>query len=171
MRSVFGAPDGGADAAGAPAAAPAVTLPPPQAAKTGEEDEECVFAAEGMLYEFDASKTWRERGRGEMRVNVPKGGGGHARLVMRSKGNLRLLMNANLWPDMIVTKMEGGKVGSDWSYMGTCCHGVVAMIVLPYAHHSHRLPRLHASMQQRHQAKERMATRMLPSHSRHGQCV
>jgi hypothetical protein len=33
-----------------------------------------------------------------------------ARLVMRQRGNLRLLLNANLWADMQVTKMEGGKV-------------------------------------------------------------
>ena len=35
-----------------------------------------------------------------------------ARLVMRQRGNLRLLLNANLWADMQVTKMEGGKVGA-----------------------------------------------------------
>lgn len=29
---------------------------------------------------------------------------------MRQKGNLRLLMNANLWAEMQVSKMEGGKV-------------------------------------------------------------
>ena len=33
-----------------------------------------------------------------------------ARLVMRSKGQLRLLMNANLWPEIKVTPMDGGKV-------------------------------------------------------------
>ena len=31
-------------------------------------------------------------------------------MVMRSKGQLRLLMNANLWPDMKITPMDGGKV-------------------------------------------------------------
>ena len=35
---------------------------------------------------------------------------GQARLVMRQKGNLRLLMNANLWAEMQVSKMEGAKV-------------------------------------------------------------
>lgn len=30
--------------------------------------------------------------------------------MMRQKGNLRLLMNANLWAEMQVSKMEGGKV-------------------------------------------------------------
>lgn len=29
---------------------------------------------------------------------------------MRQKGNLRLLLNANLWAEMQVSKMEGGKV-------------------------------------------------------------
>lgn len=29
-----------------------------------------IFAGEGALFEFDASKQWRERGRGEMRLNV-----------------------------------------------------------------------------------------------------
>ena len=29
---------------------------------------------------------------------------------MRARGNLRLLLNANLWPEMKVTLMDGGKV-------------------------------------------------------------
>ena len=35
---------------------------------------------------------------------------GQARLVMRQRGNLRLLLNANLWPKMPVSMMDGGKV-------------------------------------------------------------
>ncbi len=35
--------------------------------------------------------------------------GGRARLVMRARGNLRLLLNGNLWPEMKVTLMDGGK--------------------------------------------------------------
>lgn len=34
---------------------------------------------------------------------------GQARLVMRQRGNLRLLLNANLWPQMPVSMMDGGK--------------------------------------------------------------
>ena len=30
--------------------------------------------------------------------------------MMRARGNLRLLLNANLWPEMKVTLMDGGKV-------------------------------------------------------------
>jgi hypothetical protein len=33
---------------------------------------------------------------------------GQARLVMRQRGNLRLLLNANLWDDMAVSVMDGG---------------------------------------------------------------
>ena len=32
------------------------------------------------------------------------------RLVMRSRGNLRLLLNAPLWPQMVLTPMESAKV-------------------------------------------------------------
>lgn len=141
---------------------------------TSHLDFSCHPAGEGALFEFDASKQWRERGRGEMRLNVapryvqqrsaadgwvglriaclrqqvhvlPGRGpalsvtyataspscllhhtstswptcipcahvarSGQARLVMRQKGNLRLLLNANLWAEMQVSKMEGGKVG------------------------------------------------------------
>ena len=41
---------------------------------------------------------------------------------MRQKGNLRLLMNANLWGEMQVSLMEGGKVSSLW-----CAGGVQAV--------------------------------------------
>lgn len=67
-----------------------------------------------MLFEFDAAKQWRERGGGEVRVLVSAEEPQQARLVMRQKGNLRLLMNANLWVDMPVAKMEGGKVREGW---------------------------------------------------------
>jgi hypothetical protein len=39
---------------------------------------------------------------------------------MRQKGNLRLLMNANLWGEMQVSKMEGGKV-SEGGCGVLCC--------------------------------------------------
>ena len=67
-----------------------------------------VGAGDGVLFEFIDAQ-WRERGRGELRVNVA--GGGQARLVMRQRGNLRLLLNANLFPGMKLTPMDGGKVG------------------------------------------------------------
>ena len=55
------------------AARPAVALAE-EPTVTGEEDEQAVFTGDGVLYEFDDSKQWRERGRGEMKVNVGPSG-------------------------------------------------------------------------------------------------
>lgn len=73
--------------------------------ETGEEKEKAVFAADAALFEF-LDGGWKERGKGEIRVNVPEETQRRARLVMRSKGNLRLLLNANLFPDMKLTRMD-----------------------------------------------------------------
>lgn len=73
--------------------------------ETGEENEKAVFAADTLLFEF-FDGGWKERGKGEVKVNVSTNGTGKARLVMRSKGNYRLILNANLYPDMKLANME-----------------------------------------------------------------
>jgi Ran-binding protein 3 len=83
-------------------------LPDEQKQVTGEEEERSVFASEGVLFQLEDGQ-WKERGRGEMRCNLAPSG--QSRLVMRQRGNLRLLLNANLWPDMKVITMDGNKVG------------------------------------------------------------
>lgn len=98
-----------------PESAPAETKPvialQEEAVTTGEEDEECIFTTEGALYEFvmeeGKAPSWKERGRGEMRLNLGKAGG--ARMIMRAKGNYRLILNAAMWKGQTFTKMEGGK--------------------------------------------------------------
>ena len=105
-------------------------LPPAADAKTGEEGEDTVFSTEGVLFEFEqpsasASSTgeaaaaagrWKERGRGELRLNVASADSekessksSAARLVMRSRGLHRLLLNANLWHGMKASRMDGGR--------------------------------------------------------------
>lgn len=75
--------------------------------ETGEESESTLFSGNGVLFEWsDAAKQWRERGRGEVRVNINTSSG-QGRIVMRQKGNLRVLLNANLWADMVLTLMDG----------------------------------------------------------------
>jgi hypothetical protein len=79
---------------------------------TGEEGEETVFSGPATLYAFEAPATgrpptWRERGKGELRVNTARDGS-RARLVMRSAGNLRLILNANLFAGMRLAVMDGG---------------------------------------------------------------
>jgi Ran-binding protein 3 len=84
-------------------------LPEEQPAATGEEREDVVYSVDGVLFEFDlVEKTWKERGRGEARVLVHRNTSA-GRVVMRQKGNLRLLLNANLWKEMHLNRMDGGK--------------------------------------------------------------
>ncbi|KAL9244653.1 hypothetical protein vseg_018411 [Gypsophila vaccaria] len=73
--------------------------------ETGEENEETVFSADSILFEF-IDGGWKERGKGEVKVNVLKDETRKARLVMRAKGNLRLIMNASLYADLKLTRME-----------------------------------------------------------------
>ncbi|XP_074285287.1 nuclear pore complex protein NUP50A-like [Silene latifolia] len=73
--------------------------------ETGEENEETVFSADSALFEFFEGG-WKERGKGELKINVLKGETRKARLLMRAKGNLRLILNASLYPDLKLTKME-----------------------------------------------------------------
>lgn len=64
--------------------------------KTGEENEETKFSARAKLFEFDVSvKEWRERGVGTIKVNEDQVTGA-ARMLMRSEGVLRVLLNTPL---------------------------------------------------------------------------
>ncbi|XP_020577991.1 nuclear pore complex protein NUP50A-like [Phalaenopsis equestris] len=72
--------------------------------ETGEENEKSVFSADATLYEY-LDGSWKERGRGEIKVNTSISGG-KARLVMRSRGNYRLILNASLYPDMTLANMD-----------------------------------------------------------------
>lgn len=73
--------------------------------ETGEENEEVVFNADSVLYEY-IDRGWKERGKGEIKVNVSKPTKDKARLLMRARGNYRLILNASLFPDMKLTSMD-----------------------------------------------------------------
>ncbi|GMI73193.1 hypothetical protein like AT1G52380 [Hibiscus trionum] len=73
--------------------------------ETGEENEKVVFSADTMLFEF-IDGGWKERGKGELKVNVSTTGVERARLLMRARGNYRLILNASLYPDMKLTNMD-----------------------------------------------------------------
>lgn len=72
--------------------------------ETGEENEKVIFNADSVLFEF-ADGSWKERGKGEVKVNVSSETK-KARLLMRSRGNFRLILNARLYPDMKLTNMD-----------------------------------------------------------------
>jgi len=75
---------------------------------TGEEEESNVLQANVKMYLFDSEKrNWTERGRGVLRLNDdPVSTPGHlkSRLVMRTVGSLRVVLNTKLWPNMICEK-------------------------------------------------------------------
>lgn len=73
--------------------------------ETGEENERVVFSADSVLFEY-VEGSWKERGKGEIKVNVSTTGNEKARLVMRTRGNYRLILNAGLYPEMKLANME-----------------------------------------------------------------
>ncbi|XP_026751153.2 ran-binding protein 3-like isoform X2 [Galleria mellonella] len=100
--------------------------PPPPTTNyttTGEEGEINVLQISCRLFAWE-SGSWRERGRGVLRLNDPAGGvgagagpggaaaaaagagagAGAARLVARVAGSLRVVLNTKLWPDMVVER-------------------------------------------------------------------
>lgn len=81
-------------------------FPPKQevSTETGEENEKVAFSADSIMFEY-LDGGWRERGKGEVKVNVSSNGG-KARLVMRTKGNYRLILNASLYPEMKLASMD-----------------------------------------------------------------
>ncbi|XVF74630.1 hypothetical protein PTKIN_Ptkin13bG0126500 [Pterospermum kingtungense] len=73
--------------------------------ETGEENEKVVFSADSVLFEF-INGGWKERGKGELKVNVSTTGAERARVLMRARGHYRLILNASLYPDMKLTNMD-----------------------------------------------------------------
>ncbi|KAG0326140.1 hypothetical protein BG004_003034, partial [Podila humilis] len=68
---------------------------------TGEEDEVTMFATKGKLFaDADKSQTWKERGKGTFKINVGRKDTKSARLVMRTDGALRLILNIAVFPTM-----------------------------------------------------------------------
>uniref|UniRef100_A0A1J3GMX5 Nuclear pore complex protein NUP50B n=1 Tax=Noccaea caerulescens TaxID=107243 RepID=A0A1J3GMX5_NOCCA len=74
--------------------------------ETGEENETAAFTADSVMYEYFEGG-WKERGKGELKVNVSTtSDNSNARLVMRSKGNYRLILNASIYPEMKLASMD-----------------------------------------------------------------
>ncbi|XP_048197847.1 ran-binding protein 3 isoform X2 [Perognathus longimembris pacificus] len=75
---------------------------------TGEEAESNVLQIQCKLFVFDkTSQSWVERGRGLLRLNdmaSADDGTLQSRLVMRTQGSLRLILNTKLWAQMQMDK-------------------------------------------------------------------
>lgn len=74
---------------------------------TGEEDEVNVLDVSCKLFAF-ISSNWEQRGPGSLRLNDIKSSGDdtekHSRLVFRTLGNFRVLLNTQVWNGMVVEK-------------------------------------------------------------------
>ncbi|CAC5399228.1 RANBP3 [Mytilus coruscus] len=78
--------------------------------KTGEEGESNVLQATGKLFVFDSAiQNWIERGRGLLRLNDLRSSSGmetefYSRLVMRTQGSLRVILNTKIWAGMTIER-------------------------------------------------------------------
>lgn len=78
-----------------------VDLEQVQNVQTGEEDEKSRFTATAKIFELDLSKIsegWKERGLGPIHLNQSLSNKHQARLVMRSQGLLRVVLNYKISP-------------------------------------------------------------------------
>ena len=78
--------------------------------KTGEEDESSVFDVRGKLLALskgddgEGPLSWRERGVGVLKVNVMKSDSSKCRLLMRTEGVNRVILNVGVFSGMTVSK-------------------------------------------------------------------
>ncbi|VDN21536.1 unnamed protein product [Gongylonema pulchrum] len=79
---------------------------------TGEEDEINLYHTTCKLHSFDTeTKKWTERGMISLRINQSRAGFSLAhRIVGRAVGNQRVLINSQIFPDMIVEKVSNKRV-------------------------------------------------------------
>ncbi|KAL1640707.1 hypothetical protein SLS58_006721 [Diplodia intermedia] len=91
------------------------------AVETGEENEETIFVCRAKLYNFvkvtDTKKEWKERGLGNLKVNVKKQSPEDAekkapkkaRFVMRADGSHRVVLNSPIQKELKVGDVKGDK--------------------------------------------------------------
>lgn len=72
---------------------------------TGEENEVNVLDVNSKIFAF-ISSNWEQRGPGSLRLNDPKDSSksNSSRVVFRTSGNLRVVLNTKVWAGMVVEK-------------------------------------------------------------------
>ncbi|XP_014473686.1 PREDICTED: E3 SUMO-protein ligase RanBP2-like [Dinoponera quadriceps] len=96
---------------------PIVPLPDTIEVKTGEEDEEKVFCQRAKLYRYDsATKEWKERGIGEMKVLHHPGYGSY-RLLMRREQVYKIVCNFLITPDVTFRPLSLSQQAWMWAGM------------------------------------------------------
>ncbi|XP_017383837.1 ran-binding protein 3 isoform X8 [Cebus imitator] len=130
---------------------------------TGEEAESNVLQMQCKLFVFDkASQSWVERGRGLLRLNdmaSTDDGTLQSRLVMRTQGSLRLILNTKLWAQMQIDKASEKSIRI--TAMDTEDQGVKVFLISAsskdtgqlYAALHHRILALRSRVEQEQEAK------------------
>ncbi|RUP45353.1 hypothetical protein BC936DRAFT_148280 [Jimgerdemannia flammicorona] len=68
--------------------------------RTGEEEESTIYQVKAKLYVMDAQQQWKERGIGNLRLNMRRNNRHAVRLVMRADSVFRVILNVPLFPGM-----------------------------------------------------------------------
>ncbi|XP_069505684.1 ran-binding protein 3 isoform X6 [Ambystoma mexicanum] len=130
---------------------------------TGEEAESNVLQIQCKLFVFDkSSQSWVERGRGLLRLNdmaSTDDGTLQSRLVMRTQGSLRLILNTKLWAQMQIDKASEKSIRI--TAMDTEDQGVKVFLLSAsskdtgqlYAALHHRILALRSRVEQEQEAK------------------
>ncbi|EJS43281.1 yrb2p [Saccharomyces arboricola H-6] len=85
-----------------------------QEIKSGEESEECIYQVNAKLYQLSKiEEGWKERGVGVIKVNKSKEDTEKTRIVMRSRGILKVILNIQLVKGFAVQKGFTGSLQSE----------------------------------------------------------
>ncbi|CAI4401176.1 CIC_collapsed_G0027630.mRNA.1.CDS.1 [Saccharomyces cerevisiae] len=85
-----------------------------QEVKSGEESEECIYQVNAKLYQLSNIKEgWKERGVGIIKINKSKDDVEKTRIVMRSRGILKVILNIQLVKGFTVQKGFTGSLQSE----------------------------------------------------------
>ncbi|KAM5238424.1 LOW QUALITY PROTEIN: ran-binding protein 3 [Ctenodactylus gundi] len=141
---------------------------------TGEEAESNVLQIQCKLFVFDkTSQSWVERGRGLLRLNdmaSADDGTLQSRLVMRTQGSLRLILNTKLWAQMQIDKASEKSIRI--TAMDTEDQGVKVFLISAsskdtgqlYAALHHRILALRSRVEQEQEALAPTPAPGVPSH-------
>lgn len=124
---------------------------------TGEEGETNVLQINCKLFAFDkASSGWQERGRGTLRLNDLDE---ESRLVGRTAGTQRLILNTKVWPGMTAERAAPKSL----RLTAMDVHGDVRIFIVQAA--PKEIEQLHSLLQQRlKRAQERQPKKLAADH-------
>lgn len=103
---------------------------------TGEENEESVYSATVKVFELDLSNIkegWKERGVGPLHLNQSKLDAKEVRIVMRSQGLLRVVLNYKITPETELIKgLEASLSPGKFLRLNSVVNGTVVQYLLKF---------------------------------------